>query len=240
MAGEADGEQDATPTISQVLNGYLQTERARLASRTYARDAEVIGWLKKSLNTDGLKDLTPEEHEQFRSRGFDFERGDPPYCEAVGPYYLMLHLPTFLTAAQLRRLEAPPELPDQAGTVVKKLAKWLETHGYISALAVRAVRDMAAEVGQRTPAMDELAQRLQALTQDVEYFEEEDVPGDFEITHVEPEGLWLHDHIDDSVYGPVPVPDDVHDLCPVGWMIAGTLGRRDGAYQFVDVLKVDP
>ena len=223
-----------------MLDGYLRTERARLASRTYARDAEVIGWLKKSLNTDGLKDLTPEEHEQFRSRGFDFERGDPPYCEAVGPYYLMLHLPTFLTAAQLRRLEAPPELPDQAGTVVKKLAKWLETHGYISALAVRAVRDMAAEVGQRTPAMDELAQRLQALTQDVEYFEEEDVPGDFEITHVEPEGLWLHDHIDDSVYGPVPVPDDVHDLCPVGWMIAGTLGRRDGAYQFVDVLKVDP
>ena len=229
MAGEADGEQDTSATISQVLDGYLQTERARLASRTYARDAEVIGLLKKSLTTDGVNDLIPEELEQFRSHGVDFERGDPPYCDALGPYYLMLHLPTFLTAAQLRRLEAPPELPDQAGTVVKKLVKWLETHGYISALAVRAVRDMAAEVGQRTPAMDELAQRLQALTQDVEYFEEEDVPGDFEITHVEPEGLWLHDHIDDSVHGPVPVPDDVHDLCPVGWQIAGTLGHRDGA-----------
>ena len=240
MVGEADGEQDASPTISEVLDGYLRTERSCLASRTYVRDVEVIGWLEESLNIDGVKDLTPEEHEQFRSRGFDFGGGDPPYCEAVGPYYLMLHLPTFLTAAQLRRLEAPPELPDQAGTVVKKLAKWLETHGYISALAVRAVRDMAAEVGQRTPAMDELAQRLQALTQDVECLEEEDVPGYFEITHVEPEGLWLHDHIDDSVYGPVPVPDDVHDLCPVGWMIAGTLGHRDGAYQFVDVLKVDP
>ncbi|MBK1671148.1 hypothetical protein CKO28_24390 [Rhodovibrio sodomensis] len=176
-----------------MLDGYLQSERAHLASRSYARDAEVIGWLEKSLNVDGVNDLTPEEQEQFRSRGFDTERGDPPYCEAVGPYYLMLHLPTFLTAAQLRRLEAPPELPDQAGTVVKKLAKWLETQGYISALAARAVRDMAAEVGQRTPAMDELAQRLKALTQDVEYLEEEDVPGDFEITHVEPEGLWLHD-----------------------------------------------
>ena len=99
---------------------------------------------------------------------------------------------------------------------------------------------MAAEVAQRTPAMDGFAQRQQALTQDVEYLEEDDLPGDFEITHVEPEGLWLHDHIDDSVYGPVPVPDDVHDLCPVGWMIAGTLGRRDGAYKFVDVLNVDP
>lgn len=240
MAGDTDGSQTETPTITEVLDGYLRTEHTRLAARTYARDAEVIGFLEQSLNTDGVKDLTPEEYEHFRSRGFDFERGDPPYCEAVGPYYLMLHLPTFLTAAQLRRLEAPPELPDQAGTVVKKLAKWLETHGYINAIAVKAVRDMAADLGQRTPAMDELAQRLQALTQDVEYLEEEDVPGDFEITHVEPEGLWLHDHMDDSVYGPVPVPDDVHALCTVGWMIAGALGRRDGAYQFVDVLNVDP
>ena len=97
MAGEADGEQDTSATISQVLDGYLQTERARLASRTYARDAEVIGLLKKSLTTDGVNDLIPEELEQFRSHGVDFERGDPPYCDALGPYYLMLHLPTFLT-----------------------------------------------------------------------------------------------------------------------------------------------
>ena len=99
---------------------------------------------------------------------------------------------------------------------------------------------MAAEVAQRTPAMDGFAQRQQALTQDVEYLEEDDLPGDFEITHVEPEGLWLHDHMDDSVYGPVPVPDDVQDLCTVGWIIAGALGRRDGASKFVDVLNVDP
>jgi squalene cyclase len=99
---------------------------------------------------------------------------------------------------------------------------------------------MASEVGQQTPAMDELAQRLQALTQGVAYLEQEDVPGDFEITHVEPKGLWLHDHMDDSVYGSVLVPKDVHDHCTVGWMISATLGRRDGAYQFVDVLNVDP
>lgn len=239
MTGNADGTYDASLTISQVLNGYLRAQRARLATRTYTRDAEVISWLEKSLNVDGVNDLTPEDLEQFRSRGFDFERGDPPYCEALGPYYLMVHLPTFLSAAQLRRLGSGPEILDQAGTVVKKLARWLESNNYIPAMAAKAAEQLAADTRRRIAAMAELTQRLDAITQDVadrtDY-----VPGYFEITHVEPEGIWLLDHRDDTVYGPVFLPDDILDLCAEGWVISGTLGRRGNAYQFVKALNVYP
>ena len=239
MASQTDRIPTETPTISEVLDGYLRTERARLAARTYARDAKVISLLEQSLDTHGWKDLTPEERERFRSRGFDVKTGDPPYCDALGPYYLMVHLPIFLTGAQLRRLGGGPDLPDEVRTVIKKLATWLKTHGYIDALAAKAAKNLAEDAGESSPAMDELARRLEALTQNV-VDHEDDVPGDFEITHIEPEGIWVHDHMDETVYGPLPLPDDVKGLCTVGWVISGTLGRRDDAYQFVDILNVFP
>ena len=240
MADHLGRIQTETPKISEVLDGYLRTEHARLAARTYARDAEVISLLEQSLNADGVNDLIPEDYERFRRHGFDFEAGDPPNCGALGPYYLMVHLPTFLTAAQLRRHGGDePELPYEAGTVIKKLAAWLKTHGHIDAFAAKVTKNLAADAGQRSPAMDELARRLDALAPDVADHED-DVLGDFEITHVEPEGIWVHDDMDDNVYGPIPLPDDVQDLCRVGWVISATLSRRDDAYQFFDVLNVFP
>lgn len=229
--------QNEAPIISEVLDGYLRTEHARLATRTYARDAEVISLLQQSLNIDGVNDLTPEDHQRIHSRAADIERGDPPYCEALGPYYLLIHLPTFLTAAQLRRLGAGPGLLDQAATVVKKLARWLKTQGYIDAVAAMGAKNLVADMARRSDAMDELARRLDAITQDVAILDD-DVRGYFEITHIDPESIWVRDRM--IVYGPVPLPVEIHDLCRVGLVISGTVGRRGNAYRFVEVQNVFP
>jgi hypothetical protein len=135
---------------------------------------------------------------------------------------------------------AGEELLRAAGTVTKKLARWLGVHGYLDENAVEVAVERGAAAARDLPNVERLSgllfeQASQSVV-DVQTLDDDDYVEDYlMIDRVEPGALWLEGEI-----GPVKVPTAASDIAQPGWSINIVLGRASETWQVVEVGNVYP
>ena len=226
-------------SIDEVLAGFLAAQRERLAASTYARYEDIVDLLRICLNTYGYDSLTGAEAQAWREA---FDAGEEEaFTRLCGSERIMENYGEFLGYFMVRKVVASKQQLKDAGTVTKRLARWLAEEGHIDAGAAEVARDRAADAGRELPRADELGQHLFRLARqtrlpaDLDDIADEDwVEDNLPITRVEDGRLWFGD------VGPVEVPTAASDVAEVDWHVTVVLARVDGAWRLVEVGVVYP
>jgi hypothetical protein len=229
------------PTISRVLDEFLAEQKARLSQRTFAQYASVVELLTHSLNGYAYQYLSKEESALFdrlyAAKGKDHRE----FCDIFRPERIISNFGEFLGYFMVRKVMAGKDLMRAAGTVTKKLARWLAEKGYVGAEAGEAGAAEGAEAARALPKAREFADRLDDFVCNQEPGEHKDpVEGHFTIERVEPGRLWLEGYLGEGTFGPVALPQELTCLAVVGWRISGVVGRFRGRWRLDEVWNVYP
>ncbi len=142
-----------------------------------------------------------------------------------------------------RKVMAGKDTMKAAGTVTKKLMKWLAEKGYVEdEETLERAEERAGEAARDLPAASDVADLLEAYVDEhipARYSRE--IEDHFIVTRVEPGKLWLEPLTSgDRQIGPVPVPREVSRLCGKGWDISGTAVKTSKGWRLLEVWNVTP
>jgi len=141
----------------------------------------------------------------------------------------------------VRKVIAGQELIAAAGTVTKKLARWLHDNGYIDEADYEEAAGRGADAARDLPRAEKLGRLLYELASQAPDIvpdaiaDEEWIEGHLQIARVDPGALWFEGDI-----GPVKVPKTASTLAQVGWSVTITLARLRGRWQVLEVGNVYP
>ena len=169
-------------TIDQLFEKFLADQEARLSPKTYDKYEGII-----HLYRSYLESYWPD-HSGKESDAITKARGT--YCGTFGAEEIASGFSEFLDYFMPRKVIAGNETMKAAGTVIKKLAKWLVEKGYTE--DDESIREMVGETARDLPASQKLLDRLDDWLAEIEPEEyEREVEGHFRISRVEPGQLWL-------------------------------------------------
>jgi hypothetical protein len=225
------------PTIDDALDEFLVEQEKRLAPRTFRNYADVIHLLRDCLNGYGYQSLDADDRRRWETA---YERDEEAFVHVFGPAKIADNLGEFLDYFMIRKVMAGEELLRAAGTVTKKLAKWLGVHGYLDENAVEDAVDRGAAAARDLPNAEKLCgllfEQARKSMIDVQTLDDDDYVEDYlMIDRVEPGALWF-----EGTIGPVKVPKAASDLAQPGWSINIVLGRANETWHVVEVGNVYP
>ena len=116
----------AQPNIEQVLEQFLDDQANRLKPRTLACYRGVVELLQHHLDGYGYESLGKEESSFFDHHFEAAGSHQRSFCQLFGADKITENLGGFLGYFMIRKVVAGEELKRAAGTVSKKLARWLE------------------------------------------------------------------------------------------------------------------
>jgi len=228
----------ADPTIAQVLERFLEDQAKRLKPRTLSQYQSIIDLLQHSLNGYAYNYLDKAES-MFLDRLEKEQRLE--FCQVFGPEKILPNIDEFLGYFMVRKVMAGKDLLRAAGTVTKKLARWLAEHGYAEAEEVEDAMERGAEAARDLPKADDLAWRLYQFVDDQEPTPVlEEISDHFSITRVEPGKIWLSPLTRKGQIGPFVVPRSISDRCVVGWDVSLLVGRTAKGWRILEVGNVYP
>ncbi len=238
-AGDAADVATAQPSIDEVLTYFLDDQNARLSAPTYARYEGIVELLYHCLNSYGYESLAGSEAKAWQAA---FESGDHrAFTRLFGPDRIVEMYGEFLGYFMLRKVFASKQQLKDAGTVTKRLARWLGEQGYVDPDTAEQARTLAAQAGRRLTRADEFgehlfrqAQRTRLPVAPNDIPDEDWVEDHLPITRIEDGRLWFGD------LGPVQVPTSASALAEVGWYVTVVLACVDGSWRLVEVGAVDP
>jgi hypothetical protein len=219
-------------TISQVFEEFLKEQEARLSPKTVSKYEDII-----SLFESFLESYWPghdqEEYNRITDQGGTF-------CGTFGPEEIPGGYGEFLGYFMPHKVMCGKDTMKAAGTVTKKLAKWLAEKGYVQDTsdaeerAKEAARDLAA-------AQDVLDLLEQYVDENVPHSCQDEIEDHFWIKRIEPGKLWLEPlTMLDKVIGPVPVPKKVTQICQEMWDIGGVVVKTSRGWRLLEVWNVSP
>ena len=222
----------ASKTISQVFEEFLTDQEARLSPSTFSKYGSII-----SLFESYLESYWPG-HDQKEYNRITKQGGT--YCGTFGPDEIPEGYSEFLGYFMPRKVMCGKDTMKAAGTVTKKLAKWLAEKGYVEDTA--DAQERAQEATRDLPAAQEVLDLL------VEYVDcnapdayRDTLEDHFSVTKIEPGKLWLEPlTMGDKVIGPVPVPMEVTQICREAWDIVGVVVKTSRGWRFLEVWSVSP
>jgi hypothetical protein len=219
-------------TIAQVFEEFLADQKSRISHKTFLKYKTII-----SLYKSYLEGYWPG-HDQAECNRITEAGGN--FCGTFGPEEATAGYSEFLGYFMPRKVMCGKETMQAAGTVTKKLAKWLAEKGYIK--DTKAEQERAGEAARDLPNATAVADLLDAYVDETAPASESKVIEDhFWIEKIEPGKLWLMPlTADDSVIGPVPVPQKVTALCEPGWDIGGVVAKVGQDWRLVEVWNVSP
>jgi len=229
-------EDHAIATIDEALDEFLAAQQARLAPSTYARYADIVSLLRDHLNGYAYQALNQAEQGRLEHAGEDGD-GERAYCAIFGPEKIPGELGSFLGYFMVRKVIAGADLLKAAGTVTKKLARWLHEHGYIDAETAADVTEQAADAARELPAAARLSDLLTALsmrTPPAGIDEDAVIEDTLAITRIEPGKLWFGGH------GPLAVPKQASDSAQLGWEAYVALVEHRGRWWLLENGAVYP
>jgi hypothetical protein len=234
---DASVTESGSPRIEALLDQFLADQRARLAERTYAHYETVVDLLRACLNGYGHQHLNEPAAAQFEAA---FGHDEDAFIHLFGADELVAGIPEFLDYFMVRKVIAGADLLRSAGTVTKKLAKWLGERGYLDAAIVDNTVERGAEAARDLPRADRLSDLLyeaaEKSTLDLDTVSDDEVLDDYlVIERVEPEAVWFEGGI-----GPVRVPKPASDLARPGWTVNVVLVRVRDSWRLVEVGRVYP
>lgn len=236
----------ASPTIEEAFDQFLADQEQRLKPKTLSRYQNVIDLLTLYLDGYGCEDLPKDElalfDAYFNAEGEDHKE----FCQLFGPDHIIPNLGMFLDYFLIRKVMAGADLKRAAGTVTKKLSKWLAEKGYIDEEDANEGTQQGARAVRTLPKAERAAQML---AEDAGFFfDASAVPDEdyldfdhYTITKMEPGRVWLEAFLSAAgVVGPIAVPKKATELLEEGWEISCALARRSGKWQLVEVANIYP
>ena len=236
----------ADPTIDQIFEEFLTAQGQRLKPKTLSKYRSIISLLRHHLDGYGYEGLSKEESALFEWHHNAEGDAHKEFCQIFGPEHTIPNLGMFLSYFMVRKVMAGAELKRSAGTVTKKLSKWLAQRGYIAEQDAVQGAEKGSEAARALPAAERAAQIL-AEAGDL-FFDPSDLPDDdymefdhFTIGRIEPGKLWLKAYISgEGVVGPIAVPRKATDILQENWEISCALARVHGKWRLVEVANVYP
>ena len=206
------GRPKSDKTIEKILEEFLDDKEARLGQSTFDKYETIIHLYKLYL----------ERYWPGHAHG-EYDK----ITEAGGTYWSTFvaedigeGFTEFLDYFMPNKVLAGTGTMKAAGTVIKKLNKWLVEKGYSQ--ADEAVTDRLKELGRDLGPSQDLCDRLYEWILENEPGKYgETVQGHFVISRVEIGKIWLEPIMTGSAtIGPVPVPKGISKSCKAGWTSA--------------------
>jgi hypothetical protein len=219
-------------TIARLFAEFLVGQQARLSPKTYSKYEEII-----DLYASYLERYWPD-HE-----GQDCEtitRANGTYCGTYGAEEITAGFGEFLDYFMPQKVIAGNETMKAAGTVIKKLARWLVEKGYTE--ADESIQELVREPARDLPASQKLLDDLQDWVSETGPVPSgKQIQGHFLIDRVETRQIWLDSMMPgDPQIGPIPVPAKVARACKVGWDIGGVVAQTSRGWRLVEVWNISP
>ncbi len=240
--------QPADPAIDQVFEEFLAQQRERLKPATVSRYEDVLNLLRHHLNGYAYESLSNAESALFDRHNNANGEDHREFCQLFGPDKIIGSLGSFLGYYMIRKVMAGQDLKRAAGTVTKKLSKWLAAKGYISEEEAQTGADKGAKASRDLPNAERAARILFDAAENLAIDPDDLADKDylefdhFVINKIEPGKLWLDtfEGGKEQSYGPVPVPNSATKLLRKGWDISCSLGRVRGKWRIVEMANVYP
>lgn len=235
----------ASPNIDQVLDDFIDEQRSRFKAATVSKYERVVALLRNHLNDYAYQGLSNTDRilfERHSSKEGDQHRS---FCQIFGPEKIIYELDQFLGYSIIRKSMVSETLKRAAGTVAKRLSKWLGEQDYIDDELAQAGIEKSAGTVQNIPRAEKAADKLYECLYkgDLDHVHEDDFL-DFDqytIVRTEPGTLWLEQSWNSySSLIRVPVPEQVFDLLEEGWELGCCLARIDGQWRMIKVGDVYP
>jgi hypothetical protein len=229
----------AEKTIDAVLAEFLEEQRKRLKPSTIRKYEDIISLFQSCLDNYAYQGLNEQEDALF-DRLYN-ARGDEhrDFCQIFGPEKIPNNVGEFLNYFMVRKVMCGKELMRAAGTVIKKLGKWLEKKGYVQSESAAEVVSRGATAAKELPATEELAWMFDDYA-DCTVVDCDDVIEDhFTIEAIEPGKLHLSAFSrNDEIL--VPASRRISDTCRAGWSISGAVGKTAKGWRIIEVWNVYP
>ena len=233
--------QPAEKTIEAVLDEFLEEQKKRLKRSTMRKYEDIVSLFKSCLNNYAYQYLDEQEEVLFdrlyNAKGNEHRE----FCQIFGPEEITDNVSEFLGYFMVRKVMCGRELMRAAGTVTKKLGKWLKANGYIDSEDAEDIVSSGGSAARELPAAEELARMLE----DYADYTAVDVDSDnviedhFYIKTVESGKLHLSSIYEDNEIK-VPVSHDISDACRVGWSFSGAVGKTRKGWRILEVWNVYP
>ncbi|MGH9087096.1 MAG: hypothetical protein ACRDYZ_03150 [Acidimicrobiales bacterium] len=236
-ADQSGGHAVTPATIDTLFAAFLADQRDRLARRTWRKYETIIELLADCLNGYGHQSLDAVERRRWEAA---YEEDENAFVRLFGADKIVDNLGEFLGYFMIRKVAAGEELLRAAGTVTKKLAKWLAEHGHLDADDADVATERGADATRELPRAERLSRLLfehaHRSPLDVRDLDYDDYLEDYlTIDRVQPGQLWF-----EGGFGPVEVPEAASALAQPGWSLSVVLARRGGRWQLVEVGNVYP
>jgi hypothetical protein len=122
----------ANPSIDQILQEFLAEQKRHLKRAAFSKYESVIDLFRSHLNGYAYEGLSRGESalfdKHYNVKGEDHRE----FCQLFGPDKIVENFGGFLGYFMIRKVIAGQDLKRAAGTVTKKLSKWLAEKGYVS------------------------------------------------------------------------------------------------------------
>lgn len=162
------------------------------------------------------------------------------FCGSFGPEEILDGYGEFLGYFMPHKVMCGKETMKAAGTVTKKLAKWLAEKGY--AEDTSCAQERAQEAARDLPAAQDVLGLLEDYVDvNVPHAYHSEIEDHFWIKKIEPGKLWLEPlmMLSEEI-GPVPVPKKVTQLCREMWDIGGIVVKTSRGWRLLEVWSVSP
>ena len=219
--------------INQLFEEFLAEQERRLASKTYSKYVDMIDLFRRYLES-----YWPGQYDRNENTAITEAGGN--YCGTFGADDIVSGFSEFLGYFIPYKVIGGSDTMKSAGTVMKKLGKWLAENGYTKINEWE--REHVAELARDLPASQKLLALLDDwLAENVPENYKNEIQGHFQVERIEPGKLWLGSMITgDSHIGPIPVPAKVSRACKVGWDIGGIVGRTPQGWRLIEVWNLAP
>ncbi|SMB97154.1 hypothetical protein SAMN00808754_1770 [Thermanaeromonas toyohensis ToBE] len=150
--------------LTRVLDAFLDEREKTLSRRTAAKYGRLVSLWQRYLDHHGYCHLLPVEKVLWKR----LRKAGTEITETFGAQLLVRSSVPFLGEYFLRKVGSDLELVEYAGTIVRKLARWLAQEGFVSSRAASLLWDVGnAARRQLVPAF--LAQASINIQYDVWY-----------------------------------------------------------------------
>jgi len=238
----------ADPTIEQVFEAFLAEQRPRLKPRTYGKYESIIELLTHYLDGYGYEGLSKEQ-DAFFNKYYDSDGDDHrEFSQLFGPEWILDSLSMFLGYYMVRKVIAGAEFKRDAGTVTKKLTKWLQENGYALQEEAERTAERCADATRDLPRAEK-ASGILSEAQAISFLEPPDVPSKdyIDINHnrivkLEEGKLWFEiwGAKGETTVGPVLVPKEATALLREGWTVCCSLIRVRNKWRIGEMGNVYP
>lgn len=218
--------------IDEIFDEFLDDQQTRLSPNYYSKYETIIELYRSYLERYWPKHSGKDYNAVTKAKG--------TYCGTYGAKDVTSGYSEFLGYFMPHKVIAGNGTMKAAGTVIKKLTRWLVAKGYTEDDEV--IRDLLGTAARDLPASQKLLDDLEdwiAETGPVKFSKK--IEGHFLIQRVGPGEIWLESLISgDKEIGPIPIPAKLAKKFRVGWDVGGAVAQTSQGWRLVEVWNLSP